>query len=191
VFYKYGYGAAIGGMFLVVAAVIALPAELSNETRLLKTLRLSDYPSAMGPPNFGGTDIEGRPVSLNNLRGRVVLVTFWARWCLECRPEMAQFEQLHRDFSEQGLGVIGVNVREGNATIASYAKDLALTFPLVPDTDGEIYTAFGVIGLPTTFLIRRNGSAAALAIGARDWNQAPARELIKLLLAQPTMPSKN
>ncbi|MDH3444585.1 MAG: TlpA family protein disulfide reductase [Deltaproteobacteria bacterium] len=189
-FYPIRYGAVIGGLWALTAAVAALPAESSEETRLLKALRLSDYPSAIGPPVIRARDVNGRQISLEKLRGRVVLITFWASWCLECRPEMPQFEQLHRDFAKHGLSVIGVNVRESNSIIVQYAKELSLTFPLVPDAKGEIREAFGVIGLPTTFLIRRNGSAAALAIGARNWGGPTALKLIKLFLAQASMPSR-
>ncbi len=177
-------GAAIGGLFLLISAVAAPPAELSEETRLLAALKLSKYPPAMGPPVLRAKDINGRQISLEQMQGRVVLITFWASWCLECRPEMPQFEQLHRDFAKHGLSVIGVNVREANSTIRRYAKELNLTFPLVPDAEGEILDKFGVIGLPTTFLIRRDASAAALAIGPRNWGSPAARKLIKFFLAQ-------
>jgi peroxiredoxin len=124
-------------------------------------------------------------VALADLRGRVVLLTFWATWCAECHPEMPQFESLHRDFAAQGLAVLGVNGREGTGAIAQYAQELGLTFPLVVDPQGSITTAYGVIGLPTTFLIGRDGRAVALATGPRAWGSAPARTLIQTLLAEP------
>lgn len=95
------------------------------------------------------------------------------------------FERLHREFSAQGLAVVGINAREGTATIREYAKELALTFPLLPDPKGTINSAYGVIGLPTTFLIRRDGRPVALAVGSREWSGKPARALIQALLAEP------
>ncbi len=123
-------------------------------------------------------------VSLADLRGRVVLLTFWASWCQECRPEMPAFEQLHRDFTARGLTVLGVNVREGTRTIQRYARELGLTFPLVLDSKGEIRASYGVIGLPTTFLIGRDGRTVGLAVGPREWDSGPARAIIQALLTE-------
>jgi peroxiredoxin len=66
-----------------------------------------------------------------------------------------------------------------------YAKELGLTFPLVLDRDGKINARYGVIGLPTTFVVGRDGRAIAFAIGPRQWESAPARTLIAALLAEP------
>lgn len=122
-------------------------------------LSLSTYPTNMRPPEFSGQTPDGKMISLAGLRGKVVLVNFWATWCQDCRPEMPMFERLHRDFATQGLKIIGINAREGTAAIGRYAKDLGLTFPLVLDPKGEINRAYGVIGLPTTVLISRDGRA--------------------------------
>ena len=152
---------------------------------LLDSLNLSGYPPGTKPPDLAGHTLEGRRVSLADLQGRVVLLNFWASWCQECRPEMSAFEQLHRDFAAQGLTVLGVNVREGTPAIRRYAKELSLTFPLVLDRKGEIAMSYGVIGLPTTFIIGKDGRAVAHAIGARAWGAPPARAIIQALLAEP------
>jgi peroxiredoxin len=152
---------------------------------LLRALNLSNYPSGMRPPAFNSSTPAGQTVALADPRGRVVLLTFWATWCAECRPEMPLFEPLHRDFAAQGLAVLGVNVREGTGAIAQYAQELGLTFPLVEDPQGSITTAYGVIGLPTAFLIGRDGRAVALATGPRAWGSVLARTIIQTLLAEP------
>lgn len=166
-------------------SILALPvAGEPLEKGLLEALSLSSYPVSMTPPEFSGTTAAGRRVSLSELRGRVVLLNFWASWCQECRPEMPAFEQLHRDFTAQGLTVLGVNVREGTRVIQRYAKELGLTFPLVLDSKGEIRASYGVIGLPTTFLIGRDGRTVALAVGPREWDSGPARAIIQALLTE-------
>ena len=76
-------------------------------------------------------------------------------------------------------------MREGTGAIAQYAQELGLTFPLVVDPQGSITTAYGVIGLPTTFLMGRDGWAVVLATGPREWGNAPAVALIQTLLAAP------
>lgn len=172
---------------LVLALITLFSPSLAGQptlTELVGKLNLSGYPPGTKPPEFNGHTADGQTVSLVSLRGKVILLNFWATWCLECRPEMPLFEQLHRDFAAQGLSILGINAREGTAAIQRYAKELGLTFPLVLDPKGEINASYGVIGLPTTFLIGRDGRAVALAVGPREWAGTEARALIKTLLAE-------
>ncbi len=179
------WGLVVLGIALGPPALSAAPAP-----GLLKALDLAGYPPGEIPPEFSGKTLEGKTVSLARLRGRVVLLNFWATWCLECRPEMPVFEQLHRDFGGKGLTILGINVREETSAISGYAKELGLTFPLVVDPNGKIQALYGVIGLPTTFLIGRDGRAVARTIGSRDWGAAQGRALIQALLAEPTIPGR-
>ena len=177
----------IEGVLIAIVTILGAPeAGWTELADLLGKLGLSAYSRGTNPPEFSGRTTDSRTVSLASLQGKVVLLNFWATWCLECRPEMPLFERLHRDFAAQGFSVIGINAREGTAAIRQYSKELGLTFPLVLDSSGEINAAYGVIGLPTTFLIGRDGRAVALAVGQREWASAPARVLIQTLLAEPT-----
>jgi peroxiredoxin len=177
--------AAVRGVVTFITALNAFAVEQPSVKDLLKSLNLSDYSSRMRPPDFSGLTADSKTVSLTSLRGHVVLLNFWATWCHECRPEMPVFEQLHREFTTQGLRVIGINARERTAAVREYSKELGLTFPLVLDSKGEINRAYGVIGLPTTFIVGRDGRAVALAVGPREWTSVPARSLIQTLLAEP------
>ncbi len=173
---------------LIVAPYGSTRAE-SAVPSLLKPLGLVGYSSWTTPPPLGGGTIDARPISLTSLRGKVVVVNFWATWCLECRQEMPALESLHRELATQGLAIVGINVREKTETVQRYAKELSLSFPLVLDSDGKMKALYGVVGLPTTFLIGRDGRAVALAIGPREWGSAPARALFKALLAEPAADS--
>ena len=183
------YGVACG-IVVLMTSLNALAVEQPAVKELLKQLNLSGYSSSMRPPDFNGLTADSKTVSLAGLRGRVVLLNFWATWCQECRPEMPMFERLHREFSAQGLSVIGINAREGTAAIREYSKEIGLTFPLVLDSRGEINATYGVIGLPTTFLMGRDGRAVALAVGPREWTSVPGRALIQTLLAEPARADK-
>lgn len=171
---------------LVALVTVLGSAALSQPvaTAPLQALNLSSYPLDTQPPEFSGHTAAGQTVSLADLQGRVVLLNFWATWCQECRLEMPVLERLHRAFGAQGLTVLGVNVREGPGAIQQYAQALDLTFPLVLDPEGRITASYGVIGLPTTFLIGRDRRAVALAIGPREWGSASARTIIQALLAE-------
>lgn len=173
------------GLIAIVTILGAPEASWAEVTDLLQKLNLSAYSRSIRPPEFNGHTADGRALSQASLLGKVVLLNFWATWCLECRPEMPLFERLHREFAAQGLSVIGINAREGTENISGYAKELGLTFPLVMDSDGKINMAYGVVGLPTTFLIGRGGRAVALAVGPREWASVPARALIQALMAEP------
>jgi peroxiredoxin len=179
------FGTAVWGIVVLMTAVNVAAGERPALAALIKALHASAYPSVMHPPEFSGFTADGRTVSLTSLSGKVVLLNFWATWCLECRAEMPAFERLHRELSAQGLAVVGINVREGTSTIREYAKELGLTFPLILDPKGTINAAYGVIGVPTTFLIGRDKRPIALAIGPREWNGKPARALLLALLAEP------
>jgi len=117
-------------------------------------------------------------------------MNFWASWCVECRPEMRVFEHLHRELGPRGVAIIGVNARESTEVIRRYARELDVTFPLVLDPAGKINTMYGVIGLPTTFLVGRDGRAVAFGVGPRDWGSAAARALIEALLREADSPAR-
>ena len=170
---------------LLVAAPCSLARAESAVAPLLKPLDLVGYASSARPPHFSGSTIDTRQVAMRDLLGKVVLMNFWASWCTECRPEMPVLERLHREFAPRGLAVIGINAREGREVIRRYASELGLTFPLVLDRDAKINALYGVVGLPTTFLVGRDGRAVALAVGPRDWASTPGRALIQALLAEP------
>jgi len=176
----------IAGVLIAIATILGAPESSGAEVaELLQKLNLTAYSRSTIPPEFDGRMADGREVSLASLQGKVVVLNFWATWCQECRSEMPAFEQLHREFSVQGLALVGINAREETATIREYAKELGLTFPLIVDPKGTINAAYGVIGLPTTFLIARDGRAVALAVGPREWASTPARVIIQALLAEP------
>jgi cytochrome c biogenesis protein CcmG/thiol:disulfide interchange protein DsbE len=152
---------------------------------LLKHLHLVAYRAGTAPPPFDGTTAADKAIALAALRGHVVIVNFWATWCAECRPEMPALERLHRDYASRGLAMIGVNARENVPTIRRFVKELDLTFPMVVDLEGRINTLYGVVGVPATFIIGRDGRAVAFGVGPREWASAPARSLVEELLKEP------
>src|SRR6266568_6031156 len=181
----------MAGFLIAIVTILSAPREnLAAAPDMLGKLNLSTYPSATKAPPFSGRTTTDQVVSLAGLQGRVVLLNFWATWCQECRTEMPMFQRLHREFASQGLSVIGINAREEIPAIQKYAKERGLNFPLVLDAKGEINAAYGVIGLPATFLIGRDGRAVARAVGPREWSGEQALAIIRALLAEPATRKK-
>jgi peroxiredoxin len=175
----------VGGIILVIQAlsspVDAVAADLSS---LLSALDLGGYGREERPPDFVGPTTHGSALTLAELHGKVVLLTFWATWCPPCGPELTVLESLHRELGVQRLAIVAVNAGESIPVVREYAKARGLTFTLLVDPRGEIQRAYGVLGLPTTFVIARDGRAVARAIGARDWAGARSRELLRELLQE-------
>ena len=178
----------LASVLLTIAAAAPVSADDTRVTALAKPLDLVVYRAGTKPPHFAAPTLDSQPLSTTGLRGKVVIVNFWASWCHECRPEMPALERLHRDYAARGLAIVGINVRENSDAMRRYAREVGLSFPLVLDPDGKINALYGVIGLPTTFVIGRDGRAVALAIGARKWESAAARALIEALLAERASP---
>lgn len=170
----------------LIVVVHGSPVAAEDLSARLKPLDLKGYAARTTPPDFNGRTGEAKQISLADLRGHVIILNFWASWCHECRLEMPALEELHRDYASRGLIVLGVNLREAPAHVRRYAGELGLTFPLVLDADGKINGLYGVVGLPVTFIVARDGRAVAFAIGPREWSSPSARALIQALLAEPS-----
>ena len=174
-------------VWAALASVLMLAAPALAQTDIdarLRALGLVRYPANDQAPVFSAPMADGRRLALSGLRGNVVVLTFWATWCEPCRDEMRLLEVLHRDLSAAGLVVVGVNSRESPAVIADYGRAHALTFRLVQDAVGDVGRAYGVLGLPTTFVIAKNGRTVGRAVGTRDWTSNAARALVRALLAE-------
>jgi peroxiredoxin len=179
----------VGGALLLMQT-LALPVDAvaANLSSLLLALDLGGYARDERPPDFVGLTAHGHTLTLAELHGKVVLLTFWATWCLPCGPELKVLESLHRELGVQHLAIVGVNASESMPEVREYSRARGLTFAILVDPRGDIQRAYGVLGLPTTFVIARDGRAVARAIGARDWAGARSRELLRELLLEPALP---
>jgi peroxiredoxin len=102
---------------------------------------------------------------LNEYRGQVVVLNFWAMWCRPCRVEMPDLEAVYQEYREQGVVVLAVNVSESSADIANFAKELGLTFPILRDSKQEAMREYNVRILPTTYFIDRKGQVRHNRVG--------------------------
>lgn len=101
--------------------------------------------------------LDGGQVNLAQLRGKVVVLNFWATWCPPCRAEMAELNATHHALSERGLMVLGVNQAQDQTTVQQFIAEQQLSFPIALDQRAEVSQRYRVIALPTTFIIDRAG----------------------------------
>ena len=120
-------------------------------------------------PPFTLADLKGRNVSLASLRGRVVVLDFWATWCGPCRVEMPRVQNVHAAFKDRGLAVFGVNFAEEPRTVRTFmAKNTQYTFPILLDKDGAVGDKYKAVAIPTLVVIGRDGLIKAWHQGVRD-----------------------
>jgi peroxiredoxin len=134
-------------------------------------------------PNFQLRDLDGHLVTLSELRGKVVLLNFWATWCGPCRVEMPAMEQLYRMFSRKDFEILAVSIdAQGEAVTRPFQQEYHLTFPILHDSDYRVGLMYGARSLPMTFLVDRQGVVRHQIFGARDWGASEAQQLVQMLM---------
>ena len=124
--------------------------------------------------------VGGGEVDLASYRGRPVLLNFWATWCDPCRAEMPVFERVQQQYRDRGLVVLGVDFQEQDPEIAAFRDEIGVTFPSLVDRTGEVTRQWRATGLPTTFLIDRQGVIQDVRVGAYTDDMLASR-LTKLM----------
>jgi len=124
-------------------------------------------------------------VDLDGLRGKVVLVNFWATWCKPCEDEMPAMERLYQTLSGSGFELIAISVDDDRALVESFASRLGLSFPILLDPDHEAAKAYQTYRFPESLLIGRDGVVVERYIGSKDWDAAAYIARIRRLLAEP------
>ncbi|MBX0328180.1 TlpA family protein disulfide reductase [Oscillochloris sp. ZM17-4] len=146
---------------------------------------VASVPSDMAPevgklaPTFSLSTPEGVPVSLEGLRGQVVLVNFWATWCPPCRAEMPAIQAAYARYAGQGFTVVAVTANEQPANVTDFFTARGLSFPALLD-DGRVHAAYRASGLPSSFFIDRQGVVRAVYRGAMS-DAVIASEVERLL----------
>jgi peroxiredoxin len=134
-------------------------------------------------PNFQLRDMNGQLVTLSDLRGKVVLLNFWATWCGPCRVEMPAMEQLYRMFPRKDFEILAVSTdAQGVAVTRSFQQENRLTFPILHDADYRVGLTYGARSLPMTFMVDRQGVVRHQIFGARDWGAPEAQQLVQMLM---------
>lgn len=135
-------------------------------------------------PAFHATDVAtGRPVTLEQYRGRVVLLNLWATWCQPCRVEMPSLERLWRRLGGDGFRVVAVSIDDdADSVVAAYARQLGLSFDILHDPSAAIKQAYQATGVPESWVINRDGVIIKKVIGASEWDGPVNAALIRRLV---------
>ena len=117
-------------------------------------------------PDFSGTSLTGEPIKLSALRGKVVVLSFFATWCGPCKEELPHVEKtLWQGLRDKGLVVLGVDREETEKLVAPFVKKLGLTFPVIADADRSIYARYATGYIPRTYLIGPDGKIVYQSVG--------------------------
>jgi thiol-disulfide isomerase/thioredoxin len=149
---------------------------------------LSHSLARLGEPvaakDFTLQDMDGKPHSLSDYRGKVVLVNFWATWCPPCRREMPSMEHLYQKLREKPFAVLAIDQWEDPDQVFPFLGQLAAfpTFPILFDRKSEVAQAFGVKGLPTSFILDKEGRILYRTVGGRDFQHPEIEQTIEKLL---------
>jgi peroxiredoxin len=118
------------------------------------------------PPEFRLASLAGSEIAFPaQTAGQIVAIRFWADWCPFCESEMTQLEPVYRKYRDRGLRVLAVNVRQDADTARRFVGRLAISYETLLDSDGRVARTYGVLGLPTTFFVDRDGRLRGKVIG--------------------------
>lgn len=172
----------LGGMLILIGWSGTVHAEVKAPVQLL--FEVQSRPLAS---DFQLEDMDGKKRQLSALRGKVVLVNFWATWCPPCRREMPSLERLHQVLKGADFEILAINVGEDADTVDAFTStlDTVPTFPIVFDKDGRALKAWPVMGLPTTFILDKSGRIIYRAVGGREFDNPSILKKIRALIAPP------
>jgi thiol-disulfide isomerase/thioredoxin len=170
-------------MRALLAAILCCCATLAGAQQL--------KPWTGGPtPPLALQDLDGRAHRLEDYRGRVVLVNFWASWCEPCREEMPSLNRLRAGLAGQPFAVLAVNLAESESRVRKFLEQVPLEFPVLLDRDSAAARAWRARLLPVSFLLGPDGRIRYWALGEIDWAQESVRTTILGLLPREAIPPR-
>jgi cytochrome c biogenesis protein CcmG/thiol:disulfide interchange protein DsbE len=174
--------------WMVVLGVVTLVAVVVGAGAY--TMRDQLFPVEIGSraPDFRAATLDGGGTvkTLDDYRGKVIVLNVWATWCPPCIYEMPSFERLHKSVSDTNLRIVAISVDEfvGGDSVLAFARGLGVTFEILHDSSRAIDRAYQITGYPETFVIARDGTIRKKWIGPADWSSAENVALVQGLLRQ-------
>ena len=166
----------------VYAMVLALCSVLYSAVTAAE-VKLLPESERMAAPDFVIEKLEGGKTSLAEHRGKLVVLHFWATWCMPCRVEMPGMESLWQQYKDDGLVILAVSIDEGSkGRVEKYKQIFELSFPILLDPESEVNDLYKVSNMPTSFLIDGEGQIVSYVSGAADWLEPDTVRLVEELL---------
>ncbi|MCA9531878.1 MAG: TlpA family protein disulfide reductase [Myxococcales bacterium] len=135
----------LGAAVALIVVAAALPA------------RAASVSTGALAPEIGLTDLAGKPVRLSDLKGKVVVVDFWATWCVPCRSELPVLQRLYERYRERGLVVVGVTVDQRIEHVRRFLKESPVSFPVVHDAEHAVAERYQPATMPSSYFIDKTG----------------------------------
>lgn len=148
--------------------------------RLFRDMGVINSVNAL-PVEIGLNDLNGRPVSLSDFRGKIVFLNFWTSWCFDCRIEMPHMERLHQRFKDKDFAIVTINLQEAASQVKQFFNKFKLTFTALLDSDGKVGAHFRITSIPTSFILDREGIIIGKVTGPRKWDDKRAFALFEHL----------
>jgi thiol-disulfide isomerase/thioredoxin len=148
----------------------------------LLLLSCRDGATAAGKPgpadlSFRLKTVDGRTIGPKDYEGQVVVVDFWATWCMPCHVQTRILEPIHRDYKGKGVQFLAANVGEDEPTVRSFLKNKPVPYPVLLDPEDKVSSKLGVVALPTLIIIDKKGKVAFFHTGVADG--ATVRKILK------------
>lgn len=121
--------------------------------------------------NKGGDSVRGKTVSLNDYKGKPLVLNFWAPWCPPCRAEAPGFERTYKKYKDTNIQFLAVAIRDSDENVEQFVKEFKFTFQIGLDKDAELAGKYGVSGIPTTFFLDSDGNIKRTHVGALNEKQ--------------------
>lgn len=178
--------------FALIAVAVAVTLMILAGQHLVR--KPGTGPALSGPgasaPEFALQTLDGNTLRLADLRGKAVLLNFWATWCPPCKEEIPWFVELQKQYGPQGLQIVGVAMDDaGHDAIAKFAADMKIDYPVLLGTDQVADQYGGVEALPTTFYIGRDGKVVARVFGLTSHKDIEENIRLALAKGQPAVAS--
>lgn len=128
-------------------------------------------------PDFTLKTLEGKEIRLSSLKGKVVLINFWATWCPPCREEMPLFERVYKKYRDKGFEILAISTDSSQEQVRKFIRDFKVSFPVLMD-DGNVSNLYMIQGLPTSFLLDREGKIVKVKLGKYTEVERDLKELL-------------
>jgi len=150
--------------------------------RLFYNMGIQKIPGVAPPIDINLMDLTGKRIRLSDMRGKIVFLNFWTTWCPGCIVEIPAMEKLNNKLKDKDFVMLAISMQEPTSRVKDYFTKHKLSFTALLDSKGDVASRFGVISVPTTFIVDKEGGIIGKAIGAREWYSKDAISLFEYLL---------